>query len=223
LERELAAAARRLKEAKESSGASSDSKLLPERGLHHTTAVRCLLAKQPTLGKGKKRKAFGGDKSVEYVMTFRYAGSIATGGGGTAGTVMPFDVSGAADFSSAAALFSECRAMSATVELCNQQVSGGNNARLTIGFNPSNSSSTPSAEGDVMQLQPVRFMSASTTVPIRIHANLAKSLNWALCSSPIPGPYAGLYGSFDSWVAGTNSLGVANYFVEVVVAFRGRK
>jgi hypothetical protein len=168
--------------------------------------------------KGRMPKTKGG----LYVLKFRYAASLDTGGSGTGFAAAPWDVSAAADFSSAAALFAECKVVATQIEAATQLPTSGANARCLMGADYSVTNSAPASEAAVLQLEDIKLFSISTAVPICEHRKVTE-MAWAACSSPVPGPYAGLYGQWSLSAAGSNSIGAFNYLVTVWVAFRGRK
>ncbi len=167
---------------------------------------------------GLARKSKGG----LYTLKFRYASSLDTGGSGTGFAAAPWDVSAAADFSSAAALFAECKVVATTIEAATQLPVSGTNIRCMIGADYSVTNTAPASESAVLQLEDIKLFSVSTTVPIREHRKIT-GMAWAACSSPVPGPYAGLYGQWSLSATGSNSTGAYNYLVTVWVVFRGRK
>jgi len=170
------------------------------------------------LGKGRAPKMKGG----LYMLKFRYTSSLDTGGTGTGFAAAPWDVSAAADFSSAAALFAECKVVATQIEAATQLPTSGSNARCFMGVDYSVTNTAPASESAMLQLEDIKLFSISTTVPIREHRKIT-GMAWAACSSPVPGPYAGLYGQWSLSAAGSNSIGAYNYLVTVWVVFRGRK
>jgi hypothetical protein len=194
---------------------TGDSKLAteskaPSKGKAHLSAVR-VTTKNP----GKVPKG-------ELLMLFRYVASIDTTGGGLISQAFPWDVSATADFSSAAALFSECKVHEAVIHLQSQLPTAGVNARGVCGVDYSVSNSAPGSESAVLQLERAKMHCVAKATQTTIRAN-AGVMAWATTASPTPGPYAGLYGQFSIGGSGTNSIGVANALVEITVRFRGRK
>jgi hypothetical protein len=171
------------------------------------------------VGQGSRLRNTTGGK---YVIKFRYAGSLDTTGSGTGFAAAPWDVSAAADFSSAAALFAECKVVAAQIEAATQQIASSSNVRCYMGLDYSVTNTAPASEGAVLQLEDLKLFSASVTIPIKEHRKIGQ-MAWAACSSPVPGPYAGLYGQWSLCAVGTNSTGAFNYLVTVWVEFRGRK
>jgi hypothetical protein len=161
-------------------------------------------------------------KGAEYAIAFRYAAALDTGAGGTQYIAMPWDVSATADFSSAAALFAECKVKHARVSISSQSPGVNANVRSLWGIDYSVSNSAPASESAVLQLEGLKMHSTNLTTQTVVEAN-AGFMAWASTASPVPGPYAGLYGQFSASAAGSNSTGACNYLVEVLVIFRGRK
>ena len=172
---------------------------------------------------GKRPSSIRGKSlGAEYALLFRYAAALDTGAGGTAFVAMPWDVSATADFSSAAALFAECKVHEARVHIQSQSPGVNANVRSLYGVDYSVSNSAPASEAAVLQLEGLKMHSTNLTTQTTVSSK-AGLLAWASTSSPVPGPYAGLYGQFSASAVGSNSTGATNYLVEVLVIFRGRK
>ena len=158
----------------------------------------------------------------QYALLFRYAAALDTGAGGTAFVAAPWDVSATADFSSAAALFSECKVYKARLKAQSQSPGVNANVRSLYGVDYSVTNSAPASKAAVLQLEGLQMHSTNLTTQTICEAK-AGSMAWASTASPVPGPYAGLYGQFSMSAVGSNSTGATNYLVEVLVVFRGRK
>jgi hypothetical protein len=184
----------------------------------HDSAVRVQRSLATTNGKKSKLEKLG----HTYVAYFRYATSIDVGVGGTAFLAMPWDVSGTADFSSAAALFAECRIKAAKLSIIAQGPTLGWSVRGFVGSDPSVTNTTPSSEAAILQLPDAILWGPSVHTLMHVQAKVS-GMTWASTASPVPGPYAGLYGQWSMSAVGTNSVGAGNMVVEVVVEFRGRK
>jgi hypothetical protein len=155
-----------------------------------------------------------------YTMLFRTMSNQSNSVAGVDLANFSFNISGAADFSSAAALFSECRCIGAKITLSPSLPSAGVVSRQIVGLQPG-STSAPSAEADVLQLQPLKLITTGMTKQVELVCPLPDML-WAQCSSPVPGPYAGLYGGFWFSSTGQANMSTVTALLEVLVEFRGR-
>lgn len=162
-----------------------------------------------------------GSNPKTYMLLFRGISNRTNSVAGVDTTTFSFDVSGGADFSSAAALFSECRVRAAKITLSPSLPSSGVVSRQVVGLQP-NTGLTLTSEADVLQLQPLKFFTTGCTKQVSMKVNLGDSMRWASCSTPAPGPYAGLYGGFWFSSTGQASMSTVSVLYEVLVEFRGR-
>ncbi len=162
-----------------------------------------------------------GQKPKTYQLLFRAVTNRTNGVGGTDTTSLSFDVSGTTEFTAAAALFSECRVRAAKVTLSPSLPSAGVVSRQFVGFQP-NSGASLSAEADVQSLQPLKMFTTGRTTPLVLKVDLGDSMRWASVSSPVPGPYAGLYGAFWFSSTGQASMSTVTALYEILIEFRGR-
>ena len=170
---------------------------------------------------GSKVSGFSiGNTPKVYTMLFRTMSNQSNSVAGVDLANFSFNISASADFSSAAALFSECRCIGAKITLSPSLPSAGVVSRQIVGLQPG-STSSPGAEADVLQLQPMKLITTGMTKQIELVCPLP-DMQWALCSSPVPGPYAGLYGGFWFSSTGQANMSTVTALLEVLVEFRGR-
>lgn len=161
-----------------------------------------------------------GTTPKNYTLLFRSISNQANTAGGVDYANFSWNISSSADFSSAAALFSECRVIASRVTLSPSLPSSGVVSRQLVGAQPG-STANPTTEADVLQLQPLKMFTTGRTTPLSLTYRIP-GMQWALCSSPAPGPYAGLYGGFWFSSAGQVSMSTVVVLLEVLVEFRGR-
>ncbi len=155
-----------------------------------------------------------------YTLLFRNINNQVNGVGGTDFANITWNMSGLADFGSASALFQECRVIAARITFSPSLPAAGVVSRQIVGPCFS-STSNPTAESDVLQLQPLKMFTTGRTTPLSLTVK-TPDYGWASCASPAPGPYAGLYGGFWYSSVGQASMSTVTYLSEVLIEFRGR-
>jgi len=137
-----------------------------------------------------------------------------------------------ADFS---ALFSEIRVVSSKLTLVPyvpySVSNGGTVAQTTTGsaacgLNLGNTATAPASRPAVFSIPGSKPVSLTWPKPT-VFTGKIPTMNWALVSAPVPGPFAGCYGSWDFYLSGVDASMVnavqMEYYIENVYELRGRR
>ncbi len=153
--------------------------------------------------------------------------TVSSSAGGVISSVHTFDPTGYAEFSDISDLFSEIRIKAARITLVPTNVGYATTSVFTRGVpvacNLGVTSTAPTSRTEVWSCAGAKVFQLNCVRPMVFDA-IIPSMNWALTSSPIPGPYAGCYGAFWLYSANLdNSTQYYDMFMECEYECRGRR
>ncbi len=147
--------------------------------------------------------------------------------GGVIAGVYTFDPSGFTEFTDISDLFAEIRIKSARITVvprADASVAGSRiDAGIPVAANLGVTSTAPASRTEVYSCAGAKVFQTNCVRPMVFEASIP-TMNWALTSSPVPGPYAGCYGAF--WIYSANLDASRQYydiFMECDYECRGRR
>jgi hypothetical protein len=170
------------------------------------------------------------DPNLIYKFRLASTGSIQTSVGGVASgyiNLNPNDFTGT-EYASLSALFDYVRFVRAKLTLIainphsDGYAAGRVNAQIFISCDGGKNSVTPGTVQSVIECPNTLCFATGEAKPQHI-AYSAMPHEWALTTSPIPGPFAGCYGEFQYYTSGLSiSTFYANYLLEAEYEFSSR-
>lgn len=156
--------------------------------------------------------------------------TVATNGAGVLSGTQTFNPTAITEFASLSALFNQVRIVHARMYWSNQNphsdgyATGPNKYPLPIGCDLGLTATTPGSQQVVWDCPNTLVVNLASPKTYVLDAKIDPSLtDFALTSSPVPGPFAGCYGQFQWYQGGLAvSTAYASLYFEGVYEFRSR-
>lgn len=149
--------------------------------------------------------------NVSYKFRLTTLTAVTSTAGGVITGAFAYNPNGTTQFSSLSSLFDNVRIVDAEITWINMNPSTELAAAgvtlkpaILIGTNNGLTASVPASAADIQDNADSELFSTSQAVPFRKRASRMNN-EYALCSAPVPGPYAGCYGQFN-WYQSTASV-----------------
>ncbi len=149
---------------------------------------------------------------------------FASSAGTALSVLVTCDPSAYTEYADISALFSEIRLVSSTIHIANVlNTTTVNRYNLPIGFDPSNTSTSPVSQVAVYAIAGARFNPISSPEVHTYRARITQ-MAWALVTAPVPGPYAGCFGAWSGYRSALDvSTSYCDVYSENVYELRGRR
>jgi hypothetical protein len=171
------------------------------------------------------------DPGQSYYFRLASYATVSSSGGGTLSGYQTFNPTGITEFSSYLQnLFNQVRLVEAKVHWTNVNphsdgyAVGPQKFVVPVGCDMGLTATTPGSIAIVWECPNTKLVQLGSPRNTVIEAKVDRSItDFALCSAPVPGPYAGCYGQIQWYNAGlTVSTAYATIFYEGVYEFRSR-
>lgn len=166
------------------------------------------------------------DPNKSYFFQLSYSGSITADGSGVNKGNYSWDPSSIDEFTYLSGLFGQVRIVEAQLQLFNWNTNDDtglkNQGPFAVACDVSKTGITPSTVASVIDCPNSTFHQTTALVPTILRQKV-RNREFALCSNPAPGPYAGCYGEWMWYGAGfTASKLYCQYLARGLYEFIGR-